>query len=119
MNALMTMLTEASDVVGWALIHFLWQGTLVALLLGAVRLVTPRRFARTRYVAGCLTLLAMLVAPVVTTVRLAGGLPGAFEEQVAWQTTTTDTATPAASEVTVSDAGPVVVAGDVSGRRPC
>ena len=63
MNALMTMLIQVSDVVGWALIHFLWQGTFVALVLGAIRLATPRSFARTRYAAGCLALLAMLVAP--------------------------------------------------------
>ena len=83
MSALMTMLTQASDVVGWALIHFLWQGTLVALLLGAIRLVTPRSFARTRYVAGCLALLAMLAAPIVTTVRLSRGLQGSGEGQAA------------------------------------
>ena len=70
MTPILLALTRVSDVLGWALIHFLWQGTLLALALAMARLVLPRRMARTRYVAGCATLAVMLAAPVATTFRL-------------------------------------------------
>ena len=36
------------ETLGWALIHFLWQGTLVALLLANVLTLWPRRAANLR-----------------------------------------------------------------------
>ena len=71
MTPLVDALNRISDVVGWGLIHFLWQGTALAIALGLTRLVLPRSFARARYVAGCATLAAMLLAPAITIWRLA------------------------------------------------
>ena len=31
------LLDRVSDVIGWGLIHFLWQGTVLAVLLGMGR----------------------------------------------------------------------------------
>ena len=65
------LLDRVSDVIGWGLIHFLWQGTVLAVLLGLTLLVLPRGFARARYVAGCVTLALMLLAPTFTIWQLA------------------------------------------------
>ena len=42
------LLDRVSDVIGWGLIHFLWQGTVLAVLLGLTLLVLPRGFAHCR-----------------------------------------------------------------------
>jgi beta-lactamase regulating signal transducer with metallopeptidase domain len=58
-------------VLGWTLIHFLWQGTAIALALAIALAVVPRRAARIRYAAGCFALLLMLIVPAVTAWQLA------------------------------------------------
>ena len=50
--------------LGWALVHFVWQGALIALLLAAV--LPACRGSRARYGAACVALLAMLSAFVWT-----------------------------------------------------
>lgn len=52
--------------LGWTLLHFLWQGLLLAGLYRAARLGVARSRPQARYLAACLTLAAMLVAPIVT-----------------------------------------------------
>src|SRR5688500_10824084 len=55
------------NAVGWALLHFVWQGALVALIFAvAVRLL---RTPDARYALGVTAMLAMLALPVVTAVR--------------------------------------------------
>lgn len=52
--------------VGWALLHLVWQGAIVAVTLaGAVRLLR-RRSANVRYVAACCALGALALLPVLT-----------------------------------------------------
>ena len=61
---------------GCMLVHFLWQGTLIAVLLAAVRGVAGRRIApRARYAMACLALGLMTITPLATF--LASGSPGA------------------------------------------
>src|SRR5215469_2472054 len=61
------LLTQGpSQALGWALVHFLWQGALVALLLAACKPLLRRSSARVRYVVSCLFLLALLALPVLT-----------------------------------------------------
>jgi HEAT repeat protein/beta-lactamase regulating signal transducer with metallopeptidase domain len=61
---------NATHALGWALVHFLWQGAALAILLGvALRVIRPAA-ARTRYTVSIITLGAMLAAPVATTLRL-------------------------------------------------
>jgi HEAT repeat protein/beta-lactamase regulating signal transducer with metallopeptidase domain len=61
---------NATHALGWALVHFLWQGAALAILLGvALALIRPTA-ARTRYAVALLTLAAMLVLPIATTVQL-------------------------------------------------
>jgi beta-lactamase regulating signal transducer with metallopeptidase domain len=56
--------------VALALIHFLWQGALVALLLAGANRVLRRSSARARYAAACAALLLMAALPAATFLRL-------------------------------------------------
>ena len=58
--------TSVLTPIGWALLHFVWQGVLVALALAAVLWLVPARAARIRYAFACLALAAMAMMPIVT-----------------------------------------------------
>jgi len=60
--------------VGWALVHFVWQGTAVAMLLACAMWLLRRRSANIRYAVACAVLVLMLVL-VAGTIWLAGGAP--------------------------------------------
>ena len=67
--------TPVTDALGWALIHFVWQGLLIAAGAAAVlRWVvhTPRQ----RYAVGVATLAMMLAAPAVTFLSIQPFPPG-------------------------------------------
>ena len=59
--------------VAWgnALLHFLWQGLLLAAVLAALLVLMRHRSAAERYVVRCAALAAMALAPVVTFLRSA------------------------------------------------
>jgi beta-lactamase regulating signal transducer with metallopeptidase domain len=63
-----TLLNHPStERLGWTLLHFLWQGILVAALYALARaLAGGRMSARGRYATACAALLAMTAAPAVT-----------------------------------------------------
>ncbi len=65
------------ELAGWTLLHFVWQGTAIALVLGLALSVIPRRAARLRYGLACATLLALAAAPVVTATLLRQSEPDA------------------------------------------
>jgi len=50
--------------LGWTLVHFLWQGMLIAILYAAVRRTLRR--PEPRYVLACVALAVMIAAPIVT-----------------------------------------------------
>jgi len=54
------------EVLGWALIHFTWQGTLVALSLAGVLRMLRGASTNARYAAACVALLVMLSLPLFT-----------------------------------------------------
>jgi beta-lactamase regulating signal transducer with metallopeptidase domain len=57
------------QALGWALLHFLWQGALVgALAAGVLALLRDAR-PQARYAVACLALLACLLLPVATMLR--------------------------------------------------
>jgi len=56
--------------LGWALLHFLWQGVLIAMLLGGVNLLLRRSGAGLRYAAAYAAMLAMLAAGAGTLLWL-------------------------------------------------
>ena len=51
-------------LLGWTLLHFVWQGTALAALFAA--LLVMSRNANVRYLLGIATLILMMAAPVVT-----------------------------------------------------
>src|SRR5437660_12052863 len=61
---------SAIHVLGWTLMHSLWQGTLAAAGLAAFLTVVPTRAARSRYALSAATLLVMLALPLATALRL-------------------------------------------------
>src|SRR5262245_65229034 len=61
----------AIQALGWSLLHFLWQGTLLAILLWtanalAVQSRASRSSARIRYAAACVVMLLMVGALFAT-----------------------------------------------------
>ncbi|SPE38896.1 Peptidase M56, BlaR1 [Candidatus Sulfopaludibacter sp. SbA3] len=58
------MTSPAAHALGWALIHFLWQGAAIALLLAIALGIS--RAARTRYLLACGAMAAMVAAFAVT-----------------------------------------------------
>jgi beta-lactamase regulating signal transducer with metallopeptidase domain/HEAT repeat protein len=54
------------EVLGWTLIHFTWQGTLVALSLAGVLRMLRGSSTNTRYAAACVALLLMSILPLLT-----------------------------------------------------
>lgn len=61
--------------IGWTLLHFLWQGTLIAILYGlARRLLQRSKSPQPRYVLGCVAIAAML-STVAATYLVLGDQP--------------------------------------------
>jgi len=54
------------EALGWTLIHFTWQGTLIALLLVGVLRILRRSSTNARYLATCAALLLISSLPLVT-----------------------------------------------------
>src|SRR6202049_104107 len=66
MTVLMNFVSpSAMQSLGWALLHFLWQGTALAALAAAAMALCRR--ASSRYLLGIGTLALMLLAPIATT----------------------------------------------------
>ncbi|HEY2014336.1 MAG TPA: M56 family metallopeptidase [Bryobacteraceae bacterium] len=65
---MITLLNQPwTERLGWTLLHFLWQGILVAALFALARALAGGRIsARGRYAIACASLLAMTVAPALT-----------------------------------------------------
>jgi GWxTD domain-containing protein len=83
--------TPLAQAIGWTLVHSLWEGALVALVLAAA--LWAVRSSRARYAAACLAMLAMLAGfgftfarlmprqrSHVVTIARAVSLPAGFEE---------------------------------------
>jgi len=67
MNAIESLLTHpVAFRLGWTLVHFVWQGAIVSLLLVGVLFALSRRSANARYLISCAALALMAVLPFVT-----------------------------------------------------
>src|SRR5436305_11768228 len=73
----------ALRAVGWAIVHSLWQGTLVALAFACVSSLAKGAGAHVRYACACVALALMLLLTVATA--CAGGVParGLFSREEA------------------------------------
>jgi hypothetical protein len=71
--------------LGWTLVHFLWQGTAIALLYAVVsRLAMLRQSAKLRYMLACAALCAMTAAPILTLAALAGETGAPTAQAAGW-----------------------------------
>jgi bla regulator protein blaR1 len=61
-------------IVGWTLVHFVWQGAGIAALLGAARYALRKGSAQTRYAAAMAAMLLMLASVGATFVYLNNGM---------------------------------------------
>ena len=85
---ILTLNTGTLQLLGWSLLHFLWQGTILALLLGIALAAARNGSPQTRYALCCATLTLMALSPVATFAYLAhgtgpavhGNLPAAVAE---------------------------------------
>jgi len=94
----------AMHSLGWALVHFVWQGTALA-ALGAVTMHLCRR-ASVRYVAGVGTLGLMLAAPVATFFFLGRPAPARLATlSTSMSQVGLKEATPAVSALTPTSSG--------------
>lgn len=78
-----------THALGWALIHFLWQGLAIALATAFLLQVSRNARAQTRYLIACFSLLACFLAPIgevltssQTTAEFIGAqmIPSSFAE---------------------------------------
>lgn len=63
------------QALGAALLHFVWQGALVALLVASLSVLLQRRSANVRYLVACAGLAVMLLLPVLTVAVVYQGGP--------------------------------------------
>lgn len=56
---------------GWTLVHFLWQGALIAFVIAIVLRLLRQNKAQTRYLVGCIGLGMMAIAPMITFAMLS------------------------------------------------
>lgn len=63
------------ETVGWVLVHFIWQGAAIAVLLAAALAATPSARAARRYALSCAALVLMLAATIVTAAGLSAQPP--------------------------------------------
>jgi bla regulator protein blaR1 len=63
--------TELVVRIGWTLVHFLWQGTLIGALYAALNFNLRRATPQVRYLLGLITLLALACMPIITFLWLA------------------------------------------------
>ena len=61
--------TPLAKALGWTLLHFVWEGALIALVLAAVLYLGRPAPARARYAAACLALVAMPLSFGLTVAR--------------------------------------------------
>jgi bla regulator protein BlaR1 len=72
-----------THALGWTLIHFLWEGTLIAVLLVGAGAFLRNAGSQVRYAASCAAMTLMLVCAVATFVGLKfAGTPARYSAAV-------------------------------------
>ncbi len=72
-----------TEVAGWTLVHFLWQGLLIAGLTAVLLAGLRHRSAAARYFVACCGMVAMAIVPLATAAWLTQGLDAARPAQIA------------------------------------
>lgn len=89
--------------LGWTLIHFLWQGALIALLLAVLYWLLPQSSARARYALGCCAMVLMVLCVIATFARMKTGAPNSADG-IATTTTSVAPAPAMTGEIPVASA---------------
>jgi uncharacterized protein (TIGR03435 family) len=63
-------MTSWTDVVGWTLVHFVWQGAVIALAAACILRVLRGSRPQLRYAVACMALATMLASPAFTALVL-------------------------------------------------
>src|SRR3990170_1127401 len=80
MTVVETLLSRpAAQAIGWALLHFIWQGALIGILTSIVLRLLRRSAADVRYVVSTIALSLMFTMPVVTGLQLWRAVPAASD----------------------------------------
>ena len=69
------LLPPVAEILGWTILHSLWQGALIALLVEFIRRNLPARASHTRYALAFSALNLMLILAVVTFLYLNRNKP--------------------------------------------
>jgi len=117
MNEFQTLLQQpVAQVIGWALLHFLWQGALIGGLTALALAMLRQSAADVRYVVATIGLSLMLTLPAVTAGQLWRAIVPAGPPAVSAVTETTAatarplaTAAASAVEEAPATAGPVTL----------
>jgi hypothetical protein len=77
MNAIQLLSAQPwVERLGWTLLHFLWQGVLIAAVYAAIRKwIAHSAGPNSRYLLGCAVLAGMAAAPLVTWILLRQAAP--------------------------------------------
>jgi uncharacterized protein (TIGR03435 family) len=70
------------DVAGWTLVHFLWEGTAIAVIALVFLWLLRDRSPQSRYAVACAALVTMLAAPAITAAVLADDVPASRPQPV-------------------------------------
>src|SRR5262245_42644123 len=60
------VIPQIANRAAWTLVHFLWQGALIAAVTSGTLKLLSRRDAQSRYVAAVSALFTMIAAPAIT-----------------------------------------------------
>ncbi|WP_166636836.1 M56 family metallopeptidase [Cognatilysobacter terrigena] len=69
------VLIDAVPLLGRALVHFVWQGVVIGAVAALAFATMQRSRPQARYLVGCLAMLACVIAPIATMVRLSDIAP--------------------------------------------
>src|SRR5687767_6932321 len=69
MNAMALLTGPLAQAIGWALLHLLWQATIVAVILAAVLALMAKQTANARYVTACGALAIVFAMFIATAIR--------------------------------------------------
>lgn len=69
MNAMFSA-RDWTEALGWTLVHFVWQGALVAMALAAMLAIMKPRSASARYLIACASLLVLALVPAYQFTRI-------------------------------------------------
>ena len=108
MNAISTLLgTPLAQAIGWALLHLLWQGVLVAAILAATLALLSKQSANARYLASCGALALLVVLGAATAYRsYEGGRESGVGSRSEGTNAVLAAPTPSTPELMISDARP-------------